>query len=139
MKKILYATILFLLFPIFATAQLGHTRADIIKSRNANFESLVTKSGQPYISYETTMTTEASGSYTNYSSFYFDKDGYCSMVLIIEPLSEINAWVIFLNKKYVKTGELSWKDYATNSTVVIKRQEMKTYGEAVTVTFEYDN
>ena len=139
MKNITLTAILFLLLPFFAQAQLGHSRADIVKSKGNNYESLFTNSGQPYISYKSTLHTDASGNYTNYTCFYFDKKDTCTMVLIIEPLTEINAWVIYLNKKYVNTGELTWKDYASNSTVVIKRQQMGAFGDAIALTFEYDN
>ncbi|GCD78683.1 hypothetical protein JCM31826_21650 [Thermaurantimonas aggregans] len=71
------------------------------------------------------MRTKASGVYKQFKIFGFKRianDDVCFLVLILEPLSEINNNIKMLDSKFVKIGELKWKDYATN---IVYRIEIK--------------
>lgn len=99
-------------------AQIGQNRQAIIAEYGDQYESGETDDGTPYISYEKSFTTEQSGTYTQIKALYFleadDGSNICYKWILIEPSSETNAWVKYLNKEMVKIGYLKWKDYETN-------------------------
>lgn len=76
-----------------------------------------TKDGDPYIYYDTAVTTDASGTFIQRKAMYFmkDKDGelFCFAWKLLEPKSEVNSNVAFYNSKFVKIGKMEWEDYET--------------------------
>lgn len=106
-------------------AQLLKTKREIIREYGTDFTSGVAKEGYTYLIYESLMKTKASGWYKQFKLFGFkniDYEDVCFMVMLLEPLSEINNNIKMLDSKYVKIGELKWKDYAND---VIYRIEIK--------------
>jgi len=118
MKKIITLTLIFLSL-IGVNAQVGSTKAEIIKKYGANFEEGNTDGDTPYIVYKEEFETEASGKYTRKSAFFFtenkSKELICFTRKTIEPSSEINNFVKYYNSLgFVKINELKWKDYENN-------------------------
>jgi len=134
MKKIIFISLL--LFPFFVNAQLGSTKSETITKNGYNYTTGTANDGTPYITYKKEQHTDASGYYTQYTVFYFVK-GICTQVCIFEPATEINAWVVYFNNRYVKTGDLTWKDY--NNDVVLTAEISESDGyRRVVVTSQYD-
>ena len=119
MKKIITIALIFFNL-ITLNAQVGSTKAEIIKEFGTTFEEDKTTDDEtPYIVYEKEFETNASGKYIRKSAFYFtenkSKELICFLRKIIEPTSEINAFVKYYNGKgYVKINELKWKNYENN-------------------------
>jgi hypothetical protein len=113
-KKMLVVTCLLLGLQT-VTAQIGKSRTDIIKDEGYNYTSGVTDDGIKYITYEKSVSTNASGNYTQTKAIYFTKldDGteICYMWKILEPASETNNNVAYYKKKYIETAYMQWKDY----------------------------
>lgn len=107
-----------LLTSVCSSAQLGLTRSEVIDSYGSDYKEDYTESGIYYIYYLRSITTEASGTYSQYRAAYFVKldNGTlaCYTVCIIEPLTETNYNVAFYNNKFVKIGDTKWKDYTNN-------------------------
>lgn len=119
--------ILILIFALlsfhFSFAQLGYTRSEIIDKNGSRYETGVANDGFPYFFYIKPESSAVSGYYQSYNTFYFNKEGICSMMLVSEPVAEANSWVATLNKRYVKLAELEWKDYATGKVIIITTDE----------------
>lgn len=107
-------------------AQLLKTKREIIREYGTDFISRVTDEGYSYFAYESYMKTKASGVYKQIKLFGFIRianEDVCFIVMVIEPLSEINNNIKMLNNKFVKIGEMKWKDYATNYVYSIEIKE----------------
>lgn len=93
------------------SSQIGSTKSKIIKDqKNSSLE--ITDNGIEYISYKT--------EYENYSQLtvcYLTKkedseEQLCFKVLFMEPSSETNNWVKWMNdENFVKLDGMMWKDY----------------------------
>jgi len=99
-------------------AQIGRSKAEIIRQHGQNYEFGRLDDGTPYIYYDRQETTEQSGTYVSTKAYYFfeadDGRQLCYKTVLLEPASETNAWVKTLNEDLVKIGYLEWKDYETN-------------------------
>lgn len=99
-------------------AQIGQSRNDIIKEYGYNYTTGTTDDGHEYIEYKKDVNTNASGNYTEYNVYYFEKtdDGreFCYFRRRIEPSSETNIDVAYLKSKFVEIGTMRWKDYENN-------------------------
>src|SRR5258708_37989933 len=115
MKTIVtFAFILFLGLEVI-NAQVGYTRNEIIsKFGNTYYKTGISTIGEPYIIYKVQDTSATNGIYNKTMGFYFKKyeDGteYCNEQFIMEPMSEINKWVQYLNTKFEKISKNEYKD-----------------------------
>ncbi len=110
MRKILQ--ILFLALSINSFGQLGNGYdfiLDEIKTKGQEYE--LKKDAKYYylVAYEKSKGTLIAVSY-----FFNYDDNVCYCVSFMYPMTNINALVQTLNEKYVKEGELLWKDYASD-------------------------
>lgn len=115
-KKIAGLTLLLILSFQSVKAQLFQTRAAIINEFGNDYTTGLTDDGETkYITYEKTLNTKVSGSFTQTRVFYFTTlDGgteFCFMWKIIDPSSETNSNVAFYKSKYVEVDYMQWKDY----------------------------
>ena len=104
-----------LLWASTSVAQLGYSKHEIIQANGYSYQTGQTadsETPQNYIYYTYNYTSAASGNYTSAKAYYFNSNNYCSMVTILEPASETNNWVVYLNKHYVREGSLRWVDYS---------------------------
>ena len=104
-----------LLWASTSVAQLGHSKHEIIQTNGYSYQAgqtTDTEVPQNYIYYTYNYTSDASGNYTSAKAYYFNSNNYCSMVKILEPASETNNWVVYLNNRYVREGSLRWVDYS---------------------------
>ncbi len=132
-KNIIIFSLLIITNTVFG--QLGQTRSHIISVHGSSYKSKITKDGEPYIAYDSTIYSQKSGSYNRTTAYYFDQNNMCKMLVYFEPISEINSWVSFFNNNYVNVTELSWKDYSKSINIYVKNLE----GLVVAVTFKYDD
>jgi hypothetical protein len=115
MKKIISISIL-ILFISHANAQLGSTKAEIIKEFE-DYTLDVADDGTDYITYSVDYKN-----YTRVVACYLTekKDANqqtCVRVLMIEPKFETNNWVKWFNdENFVKLEGMKWKDYENSVT-----------------------
>jgi len=113
-------TITLILFSLIKlSAQVGSTKEEIIEEYGTKYITEKTDDNTPYIFYVDEFKTKVSGKYMRYTYFYFtetkNKELKCFLRKIIEPFTELNAFVEnFNNKAYVKISELKWKNYENN-------------------------
>ena len=124
--------LIFLLLPLLvtftSTAQLAQTRAEIIEKYGYDYKTGTTDGdATPFIYYEKMFTTDASGTYKQTEAMYFftTTEGVklCYLWRLIEPDTETNNNVIYLNSKYVKRKTMEWKDYRTGAVYSMKVED----------------
>lgn len=119
MKKILFVLAL-LGIASLSSAQIGLTLKQVKDKYGINYTDGFTNDiadRMYYISYEEQMNTIQTGSYTRTKAMYFADnapDKICIFWVIIEPASEANPTVNYLNKHMVRVKDMLWKDYETN-------------------------
>jgi hypothetical protein len=116
-------------------AQLGSTKTEIAQNHGWNFESGVTTDEFKvnYIYYDKQMQSNSGGNYQSRYVFYFNEKGYCNQQKIMEPISEINAWIKYFNSDMVRIDKMKWKDYSTGIVYHVESKE-----EIVIVTSFYE-
>ena len=132
--KPIYLCLLFLILSVNLFAQgLGRSKSDIINAYGNNYE-LGNKT--PTIMYKKIIERSDNSSYESVKIYWFDKNDICKIVMIFEPIREINAWIKTFNKEYVKVEEFTWKDYSTEIEYTL---ETKYVGDinTVVVTMKY--
>lgn len=121
-----------------ANAQLGRKNTDIIKEHGHGYTVGVKNNGVKYISYEKEMRTKTSGKYIRKKTYYLKKSNegaqICFSWTIFEPVTEKNAWIVFLDNNYSKTKHGQWKDYKSNIVFNIY-----VAGKYCIITSEFDN
>ncbi|MCW3102226.1 MAG: hypothetical protein JWO09_666 [Bacteroidetes bacterium] len=102
--------VLFLLLPLFSKAQLGNSYNYVLKdleSTNSHHETI--KNDSNYC----IMSIQPLNSSLGAVYYYFDySDNICYLVVFAYPISSINTLIQLMNEKYVKEGNLLWKDYS---------------------------
>ena len=106
-------------------AQFGKTKTEIAGTHGWSYESGVTTDEEKlsYIYYDKTLENNSGKTYFSRSVYYFNKEGYCNMKKIMEPVSEINAWVKTFNKDIVRVDKMKWKDYSTGIVFFVEQKE----------------
>ncbi len=134
--KILLVAVLTFLCAYGAVGQIGLTRTEIKANSDCEFEEGVPDEGDLPFMYCIKKHLNADGdTYSAGYCYYFDKETrQCVGRKVLEPLSEINAWVKMCNKEYVSIGKMRWHDYATNITVSIKTDDTTVH-----IFFFWDN
>lgn len=114
-------------------AQINKIKGEIIQDVGFDY-----KTDDPYkgqngviysgITYTNQRSSEKCGSFYVNESYTFDDDNICVLVTKVYPLCEANVIIKNMNDKYVKAGELKWKDYTTNTRI-----EATIIGKTITV------
>ena len=113
----------------YVHAQIYSTQDAIIKEYGNDFARDTTDSGNEYLIFQDRQETDASGEYDRIRVMYFyyieDKDmKVCYQVDYIEPVSEINSWIKYFNKKFVKSDKMEWKDYEDNISFTVEKKNL---------------
>lgn len=107
-------------------AQLGKTKTEIAGIHGWNFETGVTNDEYKvnYIYYDRTFENNNGQKYESRWVYYFNENGYCNQKKVLEPVSEINAWIKSFNSDYVRIDKMKWKDYSTGVVFTVEAGEI---------------
>ena len=118
MKKYIFLLIWIFILPLFAKAQLGSTKSEIIHKYGDNYKEGETVDGIPFVSF-----TDINGTTVSTSCYYFVK-GICKWSRLILPSSGSVSYLNTLNSQFTKVANLTWKDYKSNILFVVSIDEL---------------
>ncbi len=114
----------------YLNAQIYSSQEDIIEDFGEDYKRDTTDSGTEYLIFHDEQETDASGEYQRILVCYFipleeKNKKICYKVDYIEPVSEINNWIKYLNGKYVPEDKMEWIDYENNVLYSVQKDKME--------------
>ncbi|KAF5040473.1 hypothetical protein DSECCO2_533100 [anaerobic digester metagenome] len=113
MKHLFFTVLVLCSLTVFA--QLGFTKAEIIRAYGNDYAFSVLDNGEPYMVYKKQAYSASSGVYTQVMGLYFvtpsSGEPVCYLWKIFLPDTETNANIIYYNNTFPVIGNTRWKDY----------------------------